>query len=239
MPTTNEPQKTQTKANTAAQPAAPTVTPDSEKTSGVAVAALILAFFFPLIGLILGIVALSSIKKSGEKGKGLAKAAIIISIILMLLGVAIAGFVVYSAQKAVKDAGLNVSKGTISATNKDGESVSIGNDVKLPNGFPSDVPIYEPSDTKAAVTTAKDSFAITLLTSDSADKVKSFYDSKLASEGWTANDNNSQYDFSSGRIASYTKDTRTLGVLIASDESTGSNKTSVTLTVGPTNSSTD
>ncbi len=47
-------------------------------TSGLAITALVLAFLFPIIGLILGYVARSQIKKTGEQGDGLAIAAIVI-----------------------------------------------------------------------------------------------------------------------------------------------------------------
>ncbi|HZM82974.1 MAG TPA: DUF4190 domain-containing protein [Candidatus Limnocylindrales bacterium] len=50
----------------------------SDKTSGLAIAALICAIFVPILGVILGIVALQQIKNTREKGKGLAIAAIVI-----------------------------------------------------------------------------------------------------------------------------------------------------------------
>lgn len=52
----------------------------------MAIVGFILAFFMPLIGLILSIIALTQIKKTGEGGKGLAVAGIIISVIMMILG---------------------------------------------------------------------------------------------------------------------------------------------------------
>lgn len=56
-------------------------------TPGTAIAAIICAFFIPLLGLILGLVARSEIKNSkGEKGgDGLANAAIVFSSIFMIL----------------------------------------------------------------------------------------------------------------------------------------------------------
>lgn len=63
---------------------APAVNPG--QTLGIV--ALILAFFFQLLGLILGIVALNQSKKVGMKN-GLAVAAIWISVILMVLGLII------------------------------------------------------------------------------------------------------------------------------------------------------
>jgi Co/Zn/Cd efflux system component len=62
-------------------PPAPPAAPQS--TSGLSIAGLILAFLAPLIGLILSIVALVQIKKTGQKGKGLAIAGIIVSILEM------------------------------------------------------------------------------------------------------------------------------------------------------------
>jgi hypothetical protein len=59
-------------------------TVNNNKTNSMAVVSLVLSFFFPLVGLILGIVSLSKIGKTKESGKGLAIAAIIISIALML-----------------------------------------------------------------------------------------------------------------------------------------------------------
>ncbi len=58
----------------------------SEKTPVLAIIALVLAFIFPLVGLILGIVALSDSKKrSNSTGRGLSIAAIIIGSIFTLL----------------------------------------------------------------------------------------------------------------------------------------------------------
>jgi preprotein translocase subunit SecG len=65
-------------------PAAPAVVPG--KTLGIV--ALILAFVFQLLGLILGIVASNQSKKAGVKN-GPAKAAIILSIIFMVIGLII------------------------------------------------------------------------------------------------------------------------------------------------------
>lgn len=61
-----------------------------QKTSGLAIAALILAIFIPIVGLVLGIIALSQIKNNPNlKGKGLAIAAIIIGSLTVVLAVII------------------------------------------------------------------------------------------------------------------------------------------------------
>lgn len=210
---------------------APVAKPAGTKTSGMAIAAIILAFFFPIIGLILGIVALSGIKKSGEKGKGLSIAAIIISIVLMLASIGIVWGLYYTANKAVKDAGLDINTQEKTVTvNKNGESVSVGENAKLPDGFPSDVPIYEPSDVIASLSTGKDSYSASLVSNDSVSKISEYYTSELSKNGWQSSEDTTSITLQSGSGATYTKGDRTLLVIIASDKSSA-NKTSVTLSV--------
>ncbi len=62
--------------------AAPAATPG--KTLGIV--GLILAFFIPLVGLILGIVGLSQSKKAGRKN-GIAVAAIIVSLVFIVIAI--------------------------------------------------------------------------------------------------------------------------------------------------------
>lgn len=61
------------------------------KTSGLAIAGLILAFFCSIIGAIISVIALVQINGSnGQKtGKGLAIAGIILGIVMFILGIAI------------------------------------------------------------------------------------------------------------------------------------------------------
>lgn len=222
----------QSKPETAS--AAPASTPaQATKTNGLAVAALVLSFFVPIIGLILGIVALSSIKKSGEGGKGLAKAAIIISSLIMLISIISVGFFVYAIQKAAKDNGVNVNNGSVTIQGKDGNSASIGGNAQIPNGFPSDVPIYKPSEVVAS-SKANGSYGVSLLTNDSLQKVTDYYNSELPKQGWQSSEDTGQFNLSGGSVATFTKGNQTLGVIMASDNKSGS-KTSITLTVGNTN----
>ncbi len=57
------------------------------KTNTLAIVGFILSFIIPIVGLILCIITLSQIKKTGEKGKGLAVAGIIIFGVLVLIGI--------------------------------------------------------------------------------------------------------------------------------------------------------
>jgi len=52
-----------------------------QKTNGMAIGALVSSFFVSVLGIILGFVALSQIKKTGENGRGLALAGIIIGFV--------------------------------------------------------------------------------------------------------------------------------------------------------------
>lgn len=69
-----------------------------QRTNGLAIAAFVLAFFFSLLGLILGYVARSQIRESGEGGAGLALAAIIIGwVSIGIVALVFLGYVVVIA----------------------------------------------------------------------------------------------------------------------------------------------
>ncbi len=57
------------------------------RTNTLAIVGLILAFVFPLVGAIIGHVALGQIKKSGEEGRGLALGAVIVGWVFTGVGV--------------------------------------------------------------------------------------------------------------------------------------------------------
>jgi hypothetical protein len=238
--------KTPTKpaANAAPAPAAApaaTATPapgGARKTNGLAVAALVLVLlglFIPglgLVGIILAIVALVQLKKTGEGGKGLAIAALVIAIAEIIIGTIILFAVIFAVQKAAKDAGVNVNQnGSVNVQGKNGESLSIGN-AKLPDGFPSDVPVYKPSDAILSLKT-KDGYNVTLATADSAQQVLDFYKNELAKNGWAAEDG-SQFVFGANSAQVFSKGSNQLVVLVGTDDNAkNGKKTTINLTVGP------
>ncbi len=206
----------------------------TKKNNGMAVAALILVLvgiFIPglsIIGLILAIVAIVQTKKNNEGGKGMAIAALIIAIIEILLGLTILFVVMFAFNKALKDNGVSVNNGSVNVTGKDGESLSVGN-AKVPDGFPSDIPIYKPSDVVLALKT-KDGYNVTLATNDSSQTVADYYQSQLPGKGWVKEDND--IAFNANVAQSYTKGESRLVVIIGSDQSaTSGKKTTVSLTV--------
>ena len=62
----------------------------SDRTNGLAIAALISSFFISIVGIILGHIALSQIKRTGEKGRGLAIAGLIIGYLSLVVGIIVA-----------------------------------------------------------------------------------------------------------------------------------------------------
>ncbi|MCP3686238.1 MAG: DUF4190 domain-containing protein [bacterium] len=65
------------------------------ETKDLAVLALVFSFLIPLVGIILGIVALVKISNSGGEGKGPAVAAIIVSLFVVPLGLTLIGALAY------------------------------------------------------------------------------------------------------------------------------------------------
>lgn len=61
--------------------------PPPSGTNGMAIGALVAAFFCSPLGIALGFVAKNQISKTGQSGSGLATAAIVISVVSLLLGV--------------------------------------------------------------------------------------------------------------------------------------------------------
>lgn len=65
----------------------------------LSIVGFILAFVFSLAGLIVSLIALSQIKKTGERGHGLALAGVILSAVFLVLGIVI-GIATFSAGMA-------------------------------------------------------------------------------------------------------------------------------------------
>jgi Sec-independent protein secretion pathway component TatC len=63
------------------------VSSSSEKTNTLAIVSLVVALFVPLVGAILGHVAMGQIKKTGEQGRGIALAGVIIGWVFTALAI--------------------------------------------------------------------------------------------------------------------------------------------------------
>jgi Domain of unknown function (DUF4190) len=66
-------------------------------TNGLAIASLICAFIVPLVGVILGHIALNQIKQTGQEGRGLAIAGLVIGYAYIGIGLLVACFFIVLA----------------------------------------------------------------------------------------------------------------------------------------------
>ena len=82
-----------------AAPAAPVVY-TAPRTNTLAIVALIVSFFFSIVGVILGHIALSQIKKTHEGGRGLAIAALIIGYVITFIAIITLVVVITAATSA-------------------------------------------------------------------------------------------------------------------------------------------
>lgn len=73
------------------QPPQPQPYPQQQGTSALAIGALISAFVCSPVGIILGFVARSQIRKTGQSGDGIATAAIVVGVVSILLGIVLTG----------------------------------------------------------------------------------------------------------------------------------------------------
>ena len=79
-----------------------------------------------------------------------------------------------------------------------------GENAKIPDGFPKDVPVYPGSEVSDA-TVAGAAVLIRLRTGDDFEKVVAFYREKLAEEGWSLTP---EREFSGGRVLPVEKEGR-------------------------------
>lgn len=215
---TKQPSQPAQQANSQPAPSQPA----AGKTNTMAIIAIICAIIVAPVGLILGIISLSQIKKSKEGGKGLATAAIVISVIIMLvqvLSLVLFWGAIFSIDRAAKEAGVNVNtqSGTVTAT-KDGNTTTMGSDVKLPAGFPSDMPIYGGATLVTANKSNEKEFYIIGNSSDTPEKVAAYYKNTLPQKGWTIdNTSDTSSEFGTGSYLELSNATQTAKVNIYGD----------------------
>ena len=108
-----------------------------------------------------------------------------------------------------------------------GIQVTIGASAKLPDDFPSDVPLYKGNilSSTSATQDGKKVFSVSLQTSDAFDQVVSFYKTELVNKGWKITQ---EANVSAGytMIASE-KDTQALSVMLQNGDD---GKTTIVLT---------
>lgn len=103
-------------------------------------------------------------------------------------------------------------------------SFSSGNDVKLPEDFPSDVYVFG-GKLLSVIKTNEDAVMISIETDKTPAEVKAAYEEKLKSDGWELT---GTMDFGDSVSLIGKKGTRTISVVISTD---GSGKTNIVLSV--------
>jgi hypothetical protein len=143
---------------------------------------------------------------------------------------AIIGQAVKSGVESATGVKVDESGNSVTMTGQDGSSVSVGEDGKLPEGFPTDVPVYEGA-VKAAIATDSDKgkgFMVNIETPDAPADVFKWYEDEMASGGWTVKSTMKTGD---GGLLSGEKDA--LGLTVTVTPAGTSANTNISLAVAP------
>lgn len=149
------------------------------------------------------------------------------AIVIFWIGIAIfVGSIFHRATDGVK-VNSDGKNGSVTIKSNDGQSTgSYGTNVRLPEGFPSDVPVYKPSTTVAASKTGDKAFSASAKTNATVETVLNYYRDELAKQGWTTVHESS---YSEGTILSVKKANRTLTVSISNQKNEPTEKTFISL----------
>jgi len=111
-------------------------------------------------------------------------------------------------------ADVDIDNDTATITTDDG-SLEVGEDVSLPDGFPSDVYIIDGTIVSAMTLTEGESYTVSIKTDESVNSVKEEYEEELADDGWEVTMSLAIQD---GFSLSATKDDRTVTLSIGTDD---------------------
>src|SRR3989339_167149 len=94
-------------------------------------------------------------------------------------------------EKAIEDSmggntEVDLNEGNINIETENG-TMQAGQDVSLPDNFPSDVYVYEGKLAAVVFNEANNGFNLTIETKDVLDDIKSVYENKLEEDGWVVN----------------------------------------------------
>ncbi|GEM_PF-571015 len=113
--------------------------------------------------------------------------------------------------------------------NKNGGTASFGEDVKLPDGFPSSAILYPGAKNKGVTMNTKDNVAVWVMqeTADDVKKVADWYASETKSKGWTEDSN---MNLGGSALVSWSKDGEKLGLSATPGENEEAGKTTLIVT---------
>lgn len=129
------------------------------------------------------------------------------------------------------DIDTDTENGKFEIKDDEGSSFSFGSESKLPDDFPTDVPVYSGAKVASSsrINDSKSgelSFLVVLSTPDDAKKVMAFYNDKLKGNGWAIE---ATYDSTYGSSVTASKSERSLAVYIYENKQEKSTSVSLTL----------
>ncbi len=123
------------------------------------------------------------------------------------------------------DAQVDLDSGAVNIQTKEG-SIQVGGNIKLPEGFPTDVYLIEGKILSAMNNFVGEGYQVSVLTDKSIAEAKALYQEKLPADGWTIE---STMDYGEMVGINAKKDGRQVSLVFTTDSESG--QTSVVLTV--------
>lgn len=162
--------------------------------------------------------------------------ALVVATVVAVVAVSLTGcgFIAQKAsekvtEKAIEGATGNkvdINKDGVTVEGKDGGTATIGEDVKVPDDFPAEVPVYDGT-VKAAFTGDK-SWTVSIETADKPQDILDFYQKKLDEGGFAKVSSMTTGD---GGLYSAKKGNRTVQVVATTGSGNESGKTQISLAV--------
>jgi hypothetical protein len=144
----------------------------------------------------------------------------------------IAGRAVKSGVESATGVKVNESGNSVTVTGQDGATVSSSADGKIPEGFPSDMPLYVPGSIKAGIVSDSGSgkgFMVAIETPDAPAAVFAWYETQLKDKGWTVQ---TTMKTGEGGLLTGEKGSQVFTVAVSSGSDT-QGATGVSISVGP------
>jgi hypothetical protein len=106
-------------------------------------------------------------------------------LVLMALALSVTGCgaLIKSAAEQATGVKVDQSGDGVTVTGPDGQTVTTGESAELPDGFPTDVPLYEGKIVSSVKT--GNGFLVSLETPDEAKAIYDWYQTEVEAEGWT------------------------------------------------------
>lgn len=173
----------------------------------------------------------------GKKKDNTLKIVLIVVGALVGLGLLfmIAGVLFFGSlfDRATDGVDVDENGGKVTIQSDDGQSsTQIGENAQLAEGFPEDVPIYEPSTLVASSRVNETQFSATARTDTARTEVQSYYKSEMAKQGWEME---AESTYGDGSITTYKKGDRTASVSVNVQKDEEAEKTFFVVSVASVN----